>query len=56
MLPSANTAEVDLLRSKNNDELVLFEKEPYKMMVLNEIKKSETLLPIDNVTSMITNL
>jgi hypothetical protein len=56
MLPSANVAATDLLRNKLHDEYVLFEKEPYKMMVINELKKSETLVPIDDVTSMITNL
>lgn len=35
---------------------MLFEKEPFKLMVLNEIKKSESLKPIDAEVSMITNL
>lgn len=58
MLPTANLALNDVLRpgSENHDELVQFEKEPYKMMVLAELKKAETLLPIDDDTSMITNL
>lgn len=43
MLPAANQTVVDALRNPNHDEYVLFEKEPYKMMVLNELKKSETL-------------
>lgn len=56
MLPTANQAVVDALRNPNHDEYVLFEKEPYKMMVINELKKAETLLSIDDDTSMITNL
>ena len=44
------------MSSKNHDDFVLFEKEPFKMMVINELKKAETLSPIDEDTSMITNL
>jgi len=56
MLPTANLALVDALRNTNHDEYVMFEKEPYKMMVISELKKSETLQTIDDDTSMITNL
>lgn len=58
MLPAANLTLNDFLRpgSENHDELVQFEKEPFKMMVLAELKKAESLLPIDDDTSMITNL
>ena len=34
----------------------MFEKEPYKLMVVNELKKAEKLQPIDSEVSMITNL
>ena len=34
----------------------MFEKDPYKMMVLQEIKKSESLQPLSDEVSMITNL
>lgn len=56
MLPTANQSVVDALKNPNHDEYVLYEKEPFKMMVINELKKSETLKPIDEDTSMITNL
>jgi hypothetical protein len=56
MLPAANNSVTGLLSSKNHDDFVLFEKEPYKMMVINELKKAETLSAIDEDTSMITNL
>ena len=56
MIPAANTSVTELLSSKNHDDFVLFEKEPFKMMVINELKKAETLQPIDEDTSMITNL
>ena len=58
MLPAANHTLNDILRpgSENHDELIQFEKEPHKMMVLAELKKAESLLPIDDDTSMITNL
>ena len=56
MLPAANNSVTELLSSKNHDDFVLFEKEPFKMMVINELKKAETLSPIDEDTSMITNL
>lgn len=57
MLPVANhSLTQDFLRNKHHDEYVLFEKEPFKMMVVNELKKAETLAPIDDDTSMITNL
>jgi len=56
MLPSSNQTVVELLKSKHNDEFILYEKEPFKMMVINELKKSETLASIDEETSMITNL
>jgi len=46
----------ELLSSPNHDDFVLFEKEPFKLMVINELKKAETLAPIDEDTSMITNL
>ena len=45
-----------LLASKNHDDFVLFEREPYKVMVIQELKKAETLSPIDEDTSFITNL
>jgi hypothetical protein len=41
MIPAANNAVSELLSSKNHDDFVLFEKEPYKMMVINELKKAE---------------
>jgi hypothetical protein len=56
MIPATNNTVTELLSSKNHDDFVLFEKEPYKMMVINELKKAETLSPIDEDTSMITNL
>jgi hypothetical protein len=56
MMPATNKAVTELLSSKNHDEFVLFEKEPHKMMVINELKKAETLASIDEDTSMITNL
>lgn len=45
-----------LINHKGNDEFTLFEKDPYKMMVINELKKSEKLQPIKDDVSMITNL
>lgn len=45
-----------MARSKNNDELALFAKEPLKMMILKELKKSEKLLPVNDKVRMITNL
>jgi len=56
MLPATNNTLTEVLRNKNHDEYVQFEKEPFKMMVINELKKSETLASIDEDTSMITNL
>jgi len=56
MLPSTNNSVTELLQGKHNDDYVLFEKEPYKMMVITELKKAETLLALDDDTSMITNL
>lgn len=56
MLPAANNAALDLMRSNKHDSYVLFEKEPYKMMVINELKKAETMAPISDEVSMITNL
>jgi hypothetical protein len=56
MMPAANNAALDLLRNPNHDSFVLFEKEPYKMMVINELKKAEKLAPINTEVSMITNL
>jgi len=56
MLPAANSAASDLMRNPKHDSFVLFEKEPYKMMIINELKKSEKLAPIDTEVSMITNL
>ncbi len=48
---------MDIAKTKGvHDSLVLYEKEPFKMMVLTELKKAETLKPIDNEVSMITNL
>jgi hypothetical protein len=34
----------------------MFEKEPFKIMVINELKKSEKLQPVSDEVSMITNL
>jgi hypothetical protein len=34
MLPSTNNTVKSLLQGKNNDDYILFEKEPYKMMVI----------------------
>jgi hypothetical protein len=56
MLPATNNSLTELLRNKNHDEYVQFEKEPFKMMVINELKKAETLAIIDDDVSMITNL
>lgn len=56
MIPSGSTIADELTKNKNHDDFINFEKDPYKMMVINELKKSETLSPIDNDTSMITNL
>ena len=56
MLPSANQTLAKEFLHQHHDEYVMFEKEPYKMMVINELKKAETLAPIDDDTSMITNL
>ena len=56
MLPSANQTLSKEFLHRHHDEYVMFEKEPYKMMVINELKKAETLAPIDDDTSMITNL
>lgn len=56
MIPTANQSVVDATKNPNHDEYVLYEKEPFKMMVINELKKAETLKPIDEATSMITNL
>lgn len=56
MMPSTNNTVTQLLASKNHDDFVMFEKEPYKMMVINELKKAESLAPIDEDTSFITNL
>lgn len=56
MQPSANNFAASLLKHQGNDEITLFAKEPFKMMVLNEIKKSERLKPISKDVSMITNL
>lgn len=56
MVPATNNSLNEALRNKNHDEYVLFEKEPFKMMVINELKKGETLSTIDEDTSMITNL
>lgn len=58
MLPTANQTlnQLILSQSKHNDEYVMFEKEPYKMMVVKELKKGEEMAPIDEDVSMITNL
>jgi hypothetical protein len=56
MLPSANHSLTQDFLKGGHDELVLFEKEPYKMMVLRELNKAESLAPIDDDTSFITNL
>ena len=56
MVPSTNHSLNEALRNKHHDEFVLFEKEPFKMMVINELKKGETLATIDEDASMITNL
>lgn len=56
MLPAANHTLVDVLSKPLHDDYVRYEKEPMKMMVLNELAKSQTLKPIDDDTSMITNL
>lgn len=56
MIPSANNFANSLINHAGNDQFTLFEKEPYKLMVLNELKKSETLSPISDEVSMITNL
>lgn len=56
MLPAANHTLVDVLSKPLHDDYVRFEKEPMKMMVINELGKSQTLKPIDDDTSMITNL
>jgi hypothetical protein len=57
MQPQAQAFALDIAKSQGqHDHLVLFEKEPYKMMVLTELKKSETLKPVDSEVSMITNL
>ncbi len=56
MIPATNNSLTEVLRNKNHDEYVQFEKEPYKMMVINELKKAETLAVVDEDTSMITNL
>jgi hypothetical protein len=56
MIPATNNSLTDLLKNKNHDEYVQFEKEPFKMMVINELKKAETLAIIDDDVSMITNL
>ena len=55
MLPSADHNLTQMIKG-GHDDFVLFEKEPYKMMVLQELKKAETLKPIDDDTSFITNL
>lgn len=34
MLPSTNNTVKELVQGKHNDDYVLFEKEPYKMMVI----------------------
>jgi len=58
MLPATNlyALESHIKTRALNDEFVQFEKEPFKMMVVNELKKAETLKPIDNEVSLITNL
>lgn len=57
MLPASHlTMTQEFLRSDKHDEYVLYEKEPFKMMVVQELKKGETLAPIDESTSFITNL
>lgn len=56
MLPSVNTFNNSLINHTGNDEFTLFEKEPFKMMVMNELKKAETLKPIQGDVSMIANL
>lgn len=57
MQPHAPQLGLDVgMKSGVHDELVLFEKEPYKMMVLKELQKAETLKPIEPEVSMITNL
>jgi hypothetical protein len=56
MIPATNNSLTELLKNKNHDEYVQFEKEPFKMMVINELKKAETLAIIDDDLSMITNL
>jgi hypothetical protein len=56
MLPAANHTLVETLANPNHDEFVRFEKEPHKMMVLTELNKGASLKPIDDDTSMITNL
>ena len=56
LAPPASATVTDMLRSKHHDEYVLFEKEPFKAMVVTELKKALTLQEIDDETSMITNL
>ena len=56
MLPSANHTLVDILSNPHHDDYIRYEKEPMKMMVINELGKSQQLKPIDDDTSMITNL
>jgi hypothetical protein len=41
--PNANKFASFLVDKEGNDPFTLFEKEPYKVMVLNELKKSEKL-------------
>lgn len=43
MLPKQNDFVTHLVNHPGNDEFTLFEKEPYKMMVVNELKKSEKM-------------
>lgn len=56
MLPAANHTLVEVLSQPLHDDYVKYEKEPMKMMVINELGKSQTLKPIDDDTSIITNL
>lgn len=56
MRPTVDKVEAELKKGRKHDDLVLFEKEPYKMMVLEELKKADSLHPITSNVSMITNL
>lgn len=59
MHPQVNQILLDTLKLDSpaqHDEFVLFEKDPYKMMVLKELEKSKTLKELNTDVSLITNL